>query len=178
MTVVLELVRGDITQQRVDAIVNAANHTLRGGGGVDGAIHRAGGPAILAETRLLGGCEPGDAKASTAGELLARVVVHTVGPVWAGGEMDEDATLASCYRRSVEVADSLGCTSIAFPAISTGIFGFPVDRAAPIALSEAEAAAMASDGVRRVRHVLFSPHDHTTFVHAAGELGLVAGVSG
>src|SRR5437763_10440660 len=144
MAAVTELAQGDITAEAVDAIVNAANSTLLGGGGVDGAIHRAGGPAILAETRLLGGCETGDAKASNAGRLAARYVIHTVGPVWQGGGRGEPEQLASCNRRSVEVAAQLGCTSIAFPAISTGIYGYPVELAAPIALQQASAAAEAS----------------------------------
>jgi O-acetyl-ADP-ribose deacetylase len=172
MQLTLELVQGDITRERVDAIVNAANSSLLGGGGVDGAIHRAGGAAILAETRLLGGCDPGDAKASTAGDLPARYVVHTVGPVWNGGSRDEPQLLASCYRRSVEVAAALGCRSIAFPAISTGIYGYPVSLAAPIALAQSHAAALAAGSLTLVRHVLFSPTDHAVFVEAARNLGL------
>src|SRR5215218_1680851 len=119
----VEVVRGDLTEQHVDAIVNAANSSLLGGGGVDGAIHRRGGPAILAECRLLGGCETGDAKATTAGELPARWVVHTVGPVWRGGDHGERELLASCHRRSLEVARDLGARTLAFPAISFVLFG-------------------------------------------------------
>jgi O-acetyl-ADP-ribose deacetylase (regulator of RNase III) len=136
------------------------------------------GPAILADTRLLGGCDTGDAKSSTAGDLHAGYVIHTVGPVWRGGDAGEPQLLASCYRRSIEVASRLGCSSVAFPAISTGIFGYPVDRAAPIALEASHSAALESGTVRTVRHVLFSDSDHAAWVAAAGDLGLPVVVSG
>ena len=135
MPVSVEVVQGDITQIAVDAIVNAANEGLRGGGGVDGAIHRAGGPAIMAECIRLGGCPTGDAKATTAGDLPARHVIHAVGPVWQGQKNeDADALLASCYRVSLALARENGVRSIAFPAISCGAYGFPVERAAGIAV--------------------------------------------
>jgi O-acetyl-ADP-ribose deacetylase (regulator of RNase III) len=150
------LVQGDITKQEVDAIVNAANSSLLGGGGVDGAIHRAGGPAILEECRRLGGCETGDAKATTAGDLSARHVIHTVGPVWQGGDSNEDNLLASCHRRSLEVAAELACRTVAFPAISTGVYRFPVERAARIALETTQEALEHHPQIEEVRFVLFS----------------------
>jgi O-acetyl-ADP-ribose deacetylase (regulator of RNase III) len=170
MNVTLELVAGDITTVAVDAIVNAANSALAGGGGVDGAIHRAGGPTIMEECRLLGGCPTGDARATAAGDLPARYVIHAVGPVWHGGGSGEPEALASVHRRSVEVADELGCESVAFPAISTGIYGYPVGRAAEVALPAALAAAEASAHVRRLVFVLYSDRDLATFQQAAERL--------
>ncbi len=136
----IEAVHGDITVQDTDAVVNAANHRLAGGGGVDGAIHRAAGAAQLhAACAALGGCEPGEAKSTPGFALAARWIIHTVGPVWSGGTRGEAEVLASCYRRSLEIADDLGARSVAFPAISTGVYGYPPDLAAQVALSSVRA---------------------------------------
>ena len=158
----VQVIRGDITRERVDAIVNAANSSLLGGGGVDGAIHRAGGPAILEECRLLGGCATGDAKATTGGMLSARWVIHTVGPVWRGGGAGEPELLASCHRRALEVADELGARTIAFPAISCGVYGYPVERAAEIAIG-----AVRDHTLDLVRFVMFDDAGYDVFSRAA-----------
>ena len=158
----IELVVGDITEQEVDAIVNAANSTLLGGGGVDGAIHRAGGPAILAECRALGGCDTGDVKPTRAGELPARYVLHAVGPVWRGGGDAEAELLASCHRRAIELAASLGCRTVAFPAISTGAYGYPLEKAAPVAIGATNDAMRAHPEVAVARFVF---RDEATLAH-------------
>lgn len=170
----ISLLPGDITQQDADAIVNAANAGLAPGGGVCGAIHRAGGPAIWEECKLIrqkqGPLPTGQAVATTAGRMKARYVIHTVGPVWQGGDREEPELLASCYREAVRVADELGLSSIAFPSISTGIFGYPVELAAPVALRAVTEALKSASHVRDVRFVLFDGATMSAYESAAGAL--------
>jgi O-acetyl-ADP-ribose deacetylase (regulator of RNase III) len=154
----IELFEGDIATLAVDAIVNAANSSLLGGGGVDGAIHRAAGPELLAECKTLGGCPPGEAKITKGYRLPARHVIHTVGPVWHGGERGEPETLASCYRSSLALAVRHGLVSIAFPGISTGIYGYPPEPAAHIAVGEVERFLAGERSVERVVFVTFGEH--------------------
>src|ERR1043166_4688452 len=163
MTKTLSVVQGNIVPLDVDAIVNAANSSLLGGGGVDGAIHRAAGVELLRECRTLGGCPTGDAKITQGYNLPARWVIHTVGPVWYGGGRDEDALLASCYRRSLEIAEERGLRSIAFPAISTGAYGFPIERAAPIAVAESRRFLETATSVEEIILVCFDARDYRIF---------------
>jgi len=150
-----EVIQGDITKQEVDAVVNAANNSLLGGGGVDGAIHRAAGPELLMECRELHGCKTGQAKMTRGYKLPAKWVIHTVGPVWQGGNKGEDGLLAACYRNSLELAVKNGVKTIAFPSISTGAYGFPLDRAAGIAVGEIKRFLEADSSIEKVLMVCF-----------------------
>ena len=165
----LEIIVADITTLDVDAVVNAANSSLLGGGGVDGAIHRAAGPLLPDACRAIGGCATGDAVLTPGFELPARWIVHTVGPVWSGGASQEDALLASCYRRSLEVAAGAGARSVAFPAISTGVYGFPAERAARVAVATVQEALGDLPGIERV---VFACFDRPTLELYRAELAV------
>lgn len=165
----IELQTGDITKLAVDAVVNAANSSLLGGGGVDGAIHRAAGPGLLAECRKLGGCPAGEARLTSGHKLPARFVIHTVGPVWRGGGDDEDELLARCYRASLTLATANGVRSIAFPAVSTGVYGFPRPRACAIAVNETHRFLLTDDTLQRV---IFISFDSETDALYRRELGI------
>ena len=172
MTARIEIVEGDITAQRVDAIVNAANTSLLGGGGVDGAIHRVAGPGLLEECRSLGGCPTGEARTTKGYKLPARWVIHTVGPVWRGGDSGEEGLLRSCYRNSLALAVEHGVKTIAFPAVSTGAYGYPLEQATRIAITETTAFLKGDESIERVVFVCFGRQVYETY------LAVVAGLTG
>jgi O-acetyl-ADP-ribose deacetylase (regulator of RNase III) len=171
MTERIDVVQSDITKLKVDAIVNAANTSLLGGGGVDGAIHRAAGRGLYEECRTLGGCPTGEAKITQGYNLPAKWVIHTVGPVWHGGSHREDELLASCYRNSLALAEKHGIRTIAFPAISTGVYGFPMERAARIAVKEVADFLERNATVEKVMLVCFDKYAHDIFTKALKEIG-------
>ena len=166
----LEIIEGDITTLEVDAVVNAANKSLLGGGGVDGAIHREAGPDLLEETRTLGGCETGEAKITGGYNLPARYVIHTVGPVWHGGRSNEEELLAGCYRNSLALAAENGVKTIAFPAISTGVYRFPIEKATRIALGEMKRFLESEVSVQKVTCCCFGRKDHLVYTELASEM--------
>ena len=178
MSARIEIITGDITALGVDAIVNAANRTLLGGGGVDGAIHRAAGPQLVAECSTLGGCETGDAKITKGYDLPATHVIHTVGPVWHGGARGEPGLLRGAYRRCFELARQNGLTSIAFPAVSCGVYGYPMRDGAEIALSAARAAAGDNPLLERIVFMLFNGEAAQVYRDAAARLGIGVESSG
>ncbi|MDT3696012.1 MAG: O-acetyl-ADP-ribose deacetylase [Ignavibacterium sp.] len=159
----IQILLGDITKLKVDAIVNAANTSLLGGGGVDGAIHRAAGPELLEFNRKLGGCKTGEAKISPGFNLPAKFIIHTVGPVWNGGNNNEDKLLANCYNNSLKLAVENKIRTIAFPAISTGVYRFPLERAAKIAAAEVKIFLEKKDSVEKIIFVCFSEHDYSVY---------------
>ena len=166
----IELIDGDITLQQVDAIVNAANNSLLGGGGVDGAIHRAAGPQLLSECRTLNGCRTGEAKITRGYHLPAKHVLHTVGPVWHGGKADEEHLLENCYRNSLQLAVEHKLKTIAFPSISTGIYGFPIERASRIAVSTVKTFLEEHPALEKVIFVCFGQHDYRVYQDALREI--------
>ena len=166
----IEIIRGDITKQAVDAIVNAANCSLLGGGGVDGAIHRAAGPELLAECRTLHGCETGKAKITKGYRLPAKYVIHTPGPVWHGGGYGEEALLASCYRSCLALASENGCKTVDFPSISTGVYHFPLEKAASIAIGTIAEFLSTHPEIERVRMVCFDARTESFYADALAEL--------